>query len=117
MCRKIAFFGLRAEIILSSDKVSLDSRAGPFFGVCRNIGFSEKYSPLHTIALWVKASSGVKKGPKNVKSRPLFLIHQTHQVIFAALFELVMIHILHRKKLDDVGAEYLTKITANVQKR
>ena len=46
MCRKIAFFGLRAEIILSSDKVSLDSRAGPFLGVCRNIGFSEKYSPL-----------------------------------------------------------------------
>ena len=38
------------------------------------------------------------------------------QVIFAALFELVMTHILHRKKLDDVGAEYLTKITANVQK-
>ena len=68
------------------------------------------------IALWVKASSGVKKGPKNVKSRPLFLIHQTHQVIFAALYELVMTHILHRKKLDDVGAEYLTKITANVQK-
>ena len=24
-----------------------------------------------------------------------------------------MTHILHRKKLDDVGAEYLTKITAN----
>ena len=46
MCRKIAFFGLRAEIILSSDKVSLDSRAGPFLGVCRNIGFPEKYSPL-----------------------------------------------------------------------
>ena len=70
-----------------------------------------------TAALWVKASSGVKKGPKNVKSRPLFLIHQTHQVIFAALFELVMVHILHRKKLDDVGAEYLTKIAGNVQKR
>ena len=49
MCRKIAFFGLRAEIILSSDKVSLDSRAGPFLGVCRNIGFPEKYSPLCTL--------------------------------------------------------------------
>ena len=72
---------------------------------------------LTPIALWVKASSGVKKGPKNVKSRPLFLIHQTHQVIFAALFELVMVHILHRKKLDDVGAEYLTKIAGNVQKK
>ena len=72
---------------------------------------------LSSNALWVKASSGVKKGPKNVKSRPLFLIHQTHQVIFAALFELVMVHILHRKKLDDVGAEYLTKIAGNVQKR
>ena len=46
MCKKIAFFGLRAEIILSSDKVSLDSRAGPFLGVFRNIDFSEKYSPL-----------------------------------------------------------------------
>ena len=30
--------------------------------------------------------------------------------------ELVMTHILHRKKLDEVGAEYLTKITTNVQK-
>ena len=74
------------------------------------------FSNVENIALWVKASSGVKKGPKNVKSRPLFLIHQTHQVIFAALYELVMTHILHRKKLDDVGAEYLTKITANVKK-
>ena len=57
MCRKIAFFGLCAEIILSSDKVSLDSRAGPFLGVCRNIGFSEKYSPLqyHLPAHWEEA--------------------------------------------------------------
>ena len=38
-------------------------------------------------------------------------------MIFAALFELVMVHILHRKKLDDVGAEYLTKIAGNVQKK
>ena len=58
MCRKIAFFGLRAEIILSSDKVSLDSRAGPFLGVWRNIGFSEKYSPLDlrpqcTLKIWI----------------------------------------------------------------
>ena len=37
-------------------------------------------------------------------------------MIFAALYELVMTHILHRKKLDDVDAEYLTKITANVQR-
>ena len=37
-------------------------------------------------------------------------------MIFAALYELVMTHILHRKKLDDVGAEYLTKITTNVKK-
>ena len=38
-------------------------------------------------------------------------------MIFAALSELVMTHIFHRKKLDDVGAENLSKITANVQKR
>ena len=39
-----------------------------------------------------------KNGAKNCKSRPLFLIQKTHQVIFAALLELVMTHILHRKK-------------------
>jgi len=38
-----------------------------------------------------------KKGAKNGKSRPLFLIKKTHQGIFAALLELVMTHILHRK--------------------
>ena len=37
-------------------------------------------------------------------------------MIFAALSELVMTHIFHRKKLDDVGAENLSKIIANVQK-
>ena len=57
-----------------------------------------------------------KKGAKNCKSRPLFLIQKTHQMLFAALLELVMTHILHRKKMDDVGAENLSKITANVQK-
>ena len=36
-------------------------------------------------------------------------------VIFAALYELVKTHILHRNKLDEVSAEYLTKITANAQ--
>ena len=58
-----------------------------------------------------------KKDAKKCKSRPLFLIQKTHQVIFAAHFELVMTHIFHRKKLDDVGAENLSKITANVQKK
>ena len=53
---------------------------------------------------------------KNCKSRPLFLIQKTHQVIFAAHLELVMTHILHRKKIIDVSAENLSKITANVQK-
>ena len=38
-------------------------------------------------------------------------------MIFGALFELVITHIFHRKKLDDVGAENLSKIIANVQKR
>ena len=37
-------------------------------------------------------------------------------MIFGALLELVMTHIFHRKKLDDVGAENLSKIIANVQK-
>ena len=35
-------------------------------------------------------------------------------LIFAALFEFLMSHIFHRKKLDDFGAENLTKITINV---
>ena len=39
-----------------------------------------------------------------------------NQVIFGALFELVITHIFHRKKLDDIGAENLSKIIANVQK-
>ena len=39
-----------------------------------------------------------------------------HQFIFAALFELLMSHIFHRKKLDDFGAENLTKITINEKK-
>ena len=38
-------------------------------------------------------------------------------MIFGVLLELVMTHIFHRKKLDDVGAENLSKIIANVQKR
>ena len=53
---------------------------------------------------------------KNCKSRPFLLIQKTHQVIFAALLELVMTHILHRKKIIDISAENLSKITANVQK-
>ena len=39
-----------------------------------------------------------------------------NQVIFGALFELVITHIFHRKKLDDIGAENLSKIIVNVQK-
>ena len=31
-CRNIAFFGVRAEILLSSNQGGLDSRAGPFLG-------------------------------------------------------------------------------------
>ena len=51
------------------------------------------------------------------KSRQLFLIQKTHQVIFAACFALVMTHILCRQKSDDVDMGYLGKITANFQKR
>ena len=46
MCRKIAFFWVRAEILLSRDKVSLESRAGPFLGFVKKYWFFEKYSPL-----------------------------------------------------------------------
>ena len=51
------------------------------------------------------------------KSRQLFLIKKTHQVIFAACFELFMTHVLRRKKSDVVDTAFLAKITANVQKR
>ena len=46
-----------------------------------------------------------------------FSFKKTHQVIFAACFELFMTHILRRKKSDDVDTAFLAKITANVQKR
>ena len=46
MCRKIAFFGVRAEILLSSNQGGLDSRAGPFLGYVQIYSFLEKYSPL-----------------------------------------------------------------------
>ena len=59
-----------------------------------------------------------KKGKKLAKVDLCFSFNKltTHQVTFAALFELVMTHIFHRKKLDDVGAENLSKIIASVQK-
>ena len=46
MCRKITFSGVRVEILLSRDKVSLESRAGPFLGFVQKYKFLEKYSPL-----------------------------------------------------------------------
>ena len=52
-----------------------------------------------------------------VKSRQLFLIQKIFQVIFTACFELVMTHILRRKKSDDVDTAFLAKIAAIVQKR
>ena len=48
-------------------------------------------------------------------SKQLFL--KTHQVIFAACFELFITHILRRKKSDDIDTTFLDKIAANVQKR
>ena len=50
------------------------------------------------------------------KSRQLFLIQKTHQVIFAACFEKVMTHILQQFFFDEVDTAYLAKIRANVQK-
>ena len=41
MCRKSAFFWVRAEILLSRDKVSLESFAGPFLGFFGEIFTSE----------------------------------------------------------------------------
>ena len=39
MCRKIAFFGLRAEILLARSQGLLDSRAGPFLGSVKKYWF------------------------------------------------------------------------------
>ena len=41
----------------------------------------------------------------------------THQMIFALVLGLALTQILYRRKINDIGAENLTKITANVQKR
>ena len=46
MRRNIAFFGVRAEILLSRNQGRLDSRAGPFLGYVQIYSFLEKYSPL-----------------------------------------------------------------------
>ena len=70
-----------------------------------------------TLHYWLRWSIGFWNVQKVGKSRQLFLIQKTHQVIFAACFELFMTHILRRKKSDDVDRAFLTKITANVQKR
>ena len=37
-------------------------------------------------------------------------------MIFAVVLGLVRAQILYRRKINDIGAENLTKITANVQK-
>ena len=47
MCRNIAFFEVRAEILLSWNQGGLDSRAGPFLGYVQIYSFWEKYSPLN----------------------------------------------------------------------
>ena len=52
--------------------------------------------PLH---YWLRWSIGFWNVQKVDKSRQLFLIQKTHQVIFAACFELVMTPILRRKKI------------------
>ena len=44
--QKNCFFLVRAEILLSRDKVSLGSRAGPFLGFVKKYWFLEKYTPL-----------------------------------------------------------------------
>ena len=56
----------------------------------------EQMQPVH---YWLRWSIGFWNVQKVDKSRQLFLIQKTHQVIFAACFELVMTHILRRKKI------------------
>ena len=46
MCRNIAFFGVRAEILRSRNQGVLDSRAVPYLGYVQIYSFLEKYSPL-----------------------------------------------------------------------
>ena len=45
------------------------------------------------------------------------VLRDAHLFVFAALFDFIMSHIFHRKKMDDFGAENLTKITTNVKKK
>ena len=52
-----------------------------------------------TMHYWLRWSIGFWNVQKVDKSRQLFLIQKTHQVIFAACFELVMTPILRRKKI------------------
>ena len=45
-----------------------------------------------------------------------FSSKKNHQFIFAALFEILMSQIFHRRKLDDFSAANMTKIKTNVKK-
>ena len=54
---------------------------------------------VESVHYWLRWSIGFWNVQKVGKSRQLFLIQKTHQVIFAACFELVMTHILRRKKI------------------
>ena len=59
---------------------------------------SDCSSLLPSNGLWVRVVNWVKKGTQSW----LFLIQKTHQVIFPALFELVITHIWHRNFDDDI---------------
>ena len=70
LCTKKAFWGVRAEILLTGDKAYQDSRAGPSLGFVQKYKFLEKYTPLvHPImGLNSPKKMGVKKIPiKKIK--------------------------------------------------
>ena len=106
MCRKIAFFVVHAEILLSRDKVSLESRAGPFLGVRAEIfifgeiftsalimskilsSISRTYTSLYPKFLW---SSGQPRSRKrqcfrnqDVKTQNSLV--ETHRLIVIDVF-------------------------------
>ena len=61
-------------------------------------------------ALLVKRDTWIKKGSTNGKSRPLFLIQFTHSSDICCTFWVGHDPYFAQKKLNEVGAEYLTKI-------
>ena len=84
MCRKIALFGLRAEILLARSQGLLDSRAGPFLGSVKKYWF---FVEIFTSDSWViekeqRESSNVEEEALNVD-----IIHEEGQEVREAAWE------------------------------